>query len=95
MQPNAHEQTDPCWSTGHHQGRRRGCPGWPLLDLAHGALQRIADVGRHGTHIVSAAVVWHLETMGFGEQGQFGIARVGDNLFVFFVPNIPSALEEQ
>ena len=41
------------------------------------------------------ATIGNLETVGFGEQGQFGIARVGNDLFVFFVPDIADALEEQ
>jgi hypothetical protein len=41
------------------------------------------------------ATIGYLETVGFGEQGQFGIARVGNDLFVFFVPDIADALEEQ
>jgi len=69
--------------------------GVGLLDFAHGALQGIADVGGDDTHIVPVAVVRDLEPVRFGEQGQFGITRVGDNLFVFFVPDIADALEEQ
>ena len=41
------------------------------------------------------AVVRYLESMGFGEQGQFGVAGVSDDLFIFLIPDITDALEEQ
>ena len=69
--------------------------GVRLLDFAHGALQCIANVASHSTHIVPMATIGNLETVGFGEQGQFGIARVGNDLFVFFVPDVADALEKE
>ena len=66
-----------------------------LLDFAHGALQGIADVGCHGTNVIPVAVIRDLKAMRLGEEGQFGIAGLIDDLGVFLVPDIADPLEEQ
>ena len=66
-----------------------------LLDLPHGALQGIADVGRLGADIVPVAVFRNLKAVRLGEQGQLRIPGFIDDLLVFLIPDVADPLEEQ
>jgi len=66
-----------------------------LLDLAHGALQRRADVRGLGAHVAPVAVLGDLKPVQLGEPGQLLVAGLVDDLLVLLVPDIADALEEE